>query len=91
MRWNPSLVLLAYLSRQQQMFQTVDVEKSRSQKPRKPSANSRHGQQPRVDVKRLGETDQHVSVALRYQLSVGHSSIKMGNIPIKEVSAAALS
>lgn len=91
MRWNPSLVLLAYLSGQQQMFQTVDVEKSRGQQPRKPPAHRGHGQQPRVDVEGLGETDQHVGGALRHQLSGGHSSIKMGNIPIKEVSAAALS
>lgn len=65
MRRNPSLVLLAYLSRQQQMFQTVGVEESRGQQPREPSAHGRHRQQPRVDVKRLGEADQHLGAALR--------------------------
>lgn len=65
---NRSLVLLAYLSRQQQMFETVDVEKSRSQYSRKPTAHCRHSQQPRVDVKRLGETDQHVGAAFRYHI-----------------------
>lgn len=65
-------MLLAYLSRQQQMFETVDVEKSRHQYSRKPTAHRRHSQEPRGDVKTLGETDQHVGAAFRY-----HFSIKM--------------
>lgn len=54
------------------MFETVDVEKGRHQYSRKPTAHRRHGQEPRVDVERLGEADQHVGAAFRY-----HFSIKM--------------
>lgn len=69
MRFKRTFVWLAYLSRQQQMFETVDVQKNRGQYSRKPTAHRRHTQQPRVDVKRLGKTDQHVGAAFRYHFS----------------------
>lgn len=66
MRGNGTLVsLLAYLSGQQQLFETEEVQERRGQQPREPAAHRRHGQQPRVGVKGLGETDQHVGAARR--------------------------
>lgn len=71
---NGACALFAHLSGQQQMFQTEDVEKGRSEHPRQPPAHRGHRQQPGEDAQRLGEADQNLRAASRHELLLGHCS-----------------